>query len=125
MKALTVQKPSGRHWNPFRRASWKPVFVQDFLFTDHFPHRAPPGDAYRISAAVQLPDLHGQGYLSGSQHHRNGNVHGNPANRCPYLPSLLLLYLEVGLIYLIFSTVLTKLQAVGEKKLGSYGQKGV
>lgn len=28
----------------------------------------------------------------------------------------LLLYLEVGLIYLIFSTVLTKLQAVGEKK---------
>lgn len=30
MKALTVQKPSGRHWNPFRRASWKPVFVQDF-----------------------------------------------------------------------------------------------
>ncbi len=27
----------------------------------------------------------------------------------------LLLYLEVGLIYLIFSTVLTKLQAVGEK----------
>lgn len=38
-----------------------------------------------ISAAVQLPDLHGQGYLSGSQHHRNGNVHGNPANRCPYL----------------------------------------
>ena len=37
----------------------------------------------------------------------------------------LLLYLEVGLIYLIFSTVLTNLQAVGEKKLGSYGQKGV
>ena len=29
----------------------------------------------------------------------------------------LLLYLEVGLIYLIFSTVLTKLQRVGEKKL--------
>ena len=52
-----------------------------FLFTDHFPHRAPPGDAYRISAAVQLPDLHGQGYLSGSQHHRNGNVHGHTAHR--------------------------------------------
>ena len=29
----------------------------------------------------------------------------------------LLLYLEVGLIYLIFSTVLTKLQVIGEKKL--------
>lgn len=37
----------------------------------------------------------------------------------------LLLYMEVGLIYLIFSTVLTKLQAVGEKKLASYGRKGV
>lgn len=36
----------------------------------------------------------------------------------------LLLYLEVGLIYLIFSTVLTKLQALGEKKLGTYGRKG-
>ena len=35
----------------------------------------------------------------------------------------LLLYLEVGLIYLIFSTVLTKLQAVGEKKL-QYDRKG-
>ena len=29
----------------------------------------------------------------------------------------LMLYLEVGLIYLIFSTILTKLQRVGEKKL--------
>ena len=35
----------------------------------------------------------------------------------------LLLYLEVGLIYLIFSTVLTKVQAVGEKKLRLRGQK--
>ena len=35
-----------------------------------------------------------------------------------------LLYIEVGLIYLIFSTVLTKLQAVGEKKLATYGRKG-
>lgn len=36
----------------------------------------------------------------------------------------LLLYLEVGLIYLLFSTVLTKLQSWGEKKLGTYGRKG-
>ncbi len=35
----------------------------------------------------------------------------------------LLLYLEVGLIYLIFSTVLTKVQAIGEKKLRLRGQK--
>lgn len=33
----------------------------------------------------------------------------------------MLLYCEVALIYLIFSTVLTKLQAIGEKKLNSYG----
>ncbi|MCF0115127.1 MAG: amino acid ABC transporter permease [Erysipelotrichaceae bacterium] len=31
------------------------------------------------------------------------------------------LYLEVGLIYLIFCTVLTKLQTYGEKRLASYG----
>lgn len=32
----------------------------------------------------------------------------------------LALYIEVGLIYLLFSTVLTKLQRVGEKKLNTY-----
>ena len=37
----------------------------------------------------------------------------------------LLLYLEVGLIYLLFSTVLTTLQALGEKKLRTGQQKGV
>ena len=36
----------------------------------------------------------------------------------------LLLYIEVGLIYLIFSTVLTFIQRAGEKKLGAYLQKG-
>ena len=32
----------------------------------------------------------------------------------------LALYIEVGLIYLLFSTVLTKLQAWGEKKLSAH-----
>ena len=32
----------------------------------------------------------------------------------------LALYIEVGLIYLLFCTALTKLQAVGEKKLSVY-----
>lgn len=35
----------------------------------------------------------------------------------------LALYIEVGLIYLLFSTVLTKLQRIGEKKLNSYGNQ--
>ncbi len=35
----------------------------------------------------------------------------------------LALYMEVGLIYLIFSTVLTKLQRLAEKKLASYGRR--
>lgn len=35
----------------------------------------------------------------------------------------LALYIEVGLIYLIFCTVLTKLQHLGEKKLNSYGME--
>lgn len=33
----------------------------------------------------------------------------------------MLLYCEVALIYLVFSTILTKLQRIGEKKLNSYG----
>lgn len=35
----------------------------------------------------------------------------------------LALYIEVGLIYLLFSTVLTRLQALGEKRLGRYDRK--
>lgn len=35
----------------------------------------------------------------------------------------LALYLEVGLIYLIFSTVLTRLQSFGEKKLNTYERR--
>lgn len=35
----------------------------------------------------------------------------------------LLLYVEVGLIYLIFCTVLTKLQTGGEKRLQKYGRR--
>lgn len=35
----------------------------------------------------------------------------------------LALYLEVAAIYLLFSTVLTKLQSMGEKRLGSYGKR--
>ena len=36
----------------------------------------------------------------------------------------LALHIEVGLIYLLFSTVLTKLQGIGEKKLSTYQKKG-
>lgn len=35
----------------------------------------------------------------------------------------LALYIEVGLIYLLFSTVLTKLQTYGEKRLNSYQKR--
>ena len=35
----------------------------------------------------------------------------------------LALYIEVGLIYLLFSTVLTKLQSMGEKKLNIYEEQ--
>lgn len=31
------------------------------------------------------------------------------------------LYVEVGVVYLLFSTILTKLQTIGEKKLNAYG----
>ena len=37
----------------------------------------------------------------------------------------LALYIEVGLIYLLVSTVLTWLQRVGEKRLGAYENRGV
>ena len=36
----------------------------------------------------------------------------------------LALYIEVGLIYLLFSTVLTWVQRAGERKLSAYGRQG-
>ncbi len=36
----------------------------------------------------------------------------------------LVLYIEVGLIYLLFCTVLTKLQSIGEKRLNRYQRQG-
>lgn len=36
----------------------------------------------------------------------------------------LALYIEIGFIYLIFSTVLTKLQRIGEKKMNAMGTQG-
>ena len=36
----------------------------------------------------------------------------------------LALYIEVGLIYLLFCTVLTKLQSVGEKRLNAHEYRG-
>lgn len=35
----------------------------------------------------------------------------------------LALYIEAGVLYLVFSTVLTKLQRIGEKKLNSFGHQ--
>ena len=36
----------------------------------------------------------------------------------------LALYIEVGLVYLLFSTVLTKLQSMGEKRMNAHGRQG-
>ena len=36
----------------------------------------------------------------------------------------LALYIEVGLVYLLFCTVLTKLQSVGEKRLNAHEYRG-
>lgn len=36
----------------------------------------------------------------------------------------LALYIEVGLVYLLFSTALTKLQSMGEKKFNAHGKQG-
>lgn len=114
MKALTVQKPSGRHWKPFRRVSWKPVFVQDFPIYRPFSASCSPGNAYRISAAVQLLiSMVKDTSLAANITVTEMFMVTQRIVARTYEP--LLLYLEVGLIYLIFSTVLTKLQAVGEK----------
>ena len=49
------------------------------VYADGVPHRPAPGHAHGVSAPVQLPDRHGEGHLSGRQHHGDGDVHGDPA----------------------------------------------
>ncbi len=86
-------------------------------------NRAAAGNADRIPVPVQLADLHGEGYISGCQYTvAEMFMATQKIVARTYEP--LALYLEVGFIYLMFCTVLTKLQSLGEKKLAFYGKKG-
>ena len=90
------------------------------LLTDHPPHHPAAGAAHGFPHAGQYADRYGQGYLAGREHHRDRNVHDDPAH-CARTYEPLALYIEVGLVYLLFCTVLTRLQAVGERYLNSKG----
>ena len=74
-------------------------------------HHSAPGPSDRVSVPVQLFDRHGEGHFPGGQHYGDGNVYGDRT----YEP--LALYIEVGLIYLLFCTVLTKVQRLVEKRM--------
>ena len=59
---------------------------------------------------------HGEGHLPGGQYHGDGDVHGDQRIVArTYEP--LALYIEVGVVYLIFCTVLTKVQRLVEKHM--------
>lgn len=95
---------------------------RSFVLANDFPNCAATGDAYRVPIPFQFVDFYGKGTSLAS---------------CITVPEMLqttkqivavtyeslLLYAEVGLIYLIISTILTKLQSIGEKKLNFYGRK--
>ena len=94
---------------------------RSFISTNDFQNRFATGDAYGVSVLVQCIDFHVKGYFIGSDYVTEMFKVSQQIVARTYEP--LLLYLEVGLIYLIFSTVLTKLQSIGEKKLSYYGRK--
>ena len=90
------------------------------LGADHAPHRAAAGFAHRRARPVQLPHRHDQGHLAGVQHHGGRAVHGRSARggrTYIFLP----IYCEVAVVYLLFCTVITKLQAVLEHRLNARG----
>ena len=55
------------------------------LLTDHPPHHPAAGAAHGLPHAGQYADRHGQGYLAGREHHRDRNVHDDPAHCGPHL----------------------------------------
>ena len=55
------------------------------LLTDHPPHHPAAGAAHGFPHAGQYADRYGQGYLAGREHHRDRNVHDDPAHCGPHL----------------------------------------
>ena len=49
------------------------------------PHHPAAGAAHGLPHAGQYADRHGQGYLAGGEHHRDRNVHDDPAHCGPHL----------------------------------------
>ena len=121
MRARIVPRPSALRLNPCRRVSLKPVSAWAYLQT-----------IFRIvlpqAMRTAFPPLSNSLISMVKDTSLAANITVTEMFMVTqrivartYEP--LLLYLEVGLIYLIFSTVLTWVQRFGEKKLASYGHK--
>ena len=51
------------------------------LPADHAEDHSPTGLPHCVSHPWQFPHSHGEGHLTGCQHYRHRDVHGNPADR--------------------------------------------
>ena len=116
MRARIVPRPSALRLNPCRRVSLKPVSAWGFrIVLPQAMRTAFPPLSNSLISMVKDTSLAANITVT-----EMFMVTQRIVART-YEP--LLLYLEVGLIYLVFSTVLTWVQRFGEKKLASYGHK--
>ena len=99
------------------------LLCRHVVSADHAENYPSAGDAHRFPAAFQLSDRHGKGYFPCRKYHVT-EMFMVTQRIVARTHEPLALYIEVGLIYLLFSTVLTKLQGIGEKKLSTYQKKG-
>ena len=73
-----------------------------------------------FSCAGQPDDFNGQRYFFGGEHH-GGGMFFQAQRIAGRTYETMAVYIEVVIIYLIFSTILEYIQRRGEKKLGKYG----
>ena len=116
MRAPTVPRRCVRPWKPFRQASSKPATVSACRICRSCGELSFPPLSNSLIAMVKDTSLAANITVT--------EMFMVTQRIVARTHEPLALYIEVGLIYLLFSTVLTKLQGIGEKKLSTYQKKG-
>ncbi len=119
--APTVRRPCAAHWKACRRASWKAGYCVGMSWRQIMRRIVLP-QALRTAVPALSNSLIGM--IKDTSLASNitvaGAVHGRSARGRPHL-HFLPIYCEVAVVYLLFCTVITKLQALLERRLNAHG----
>ena len=97
---------------------------RSFVLANDFSNCAATGDAYRVPIPFQFVDFYGKGYIFGVLYYSTRDASNDKTDCSSNIMNLLLLYAEVGLIYLIISTDSDKASEHRREEVKLLWQKG-